>query len=89
MTCPLLIEKTVGLVPKFASIGYFCDHLVTSALLMELSRLSNGTLPNPISRKLVLTPDFETNILGRRAAPFGGLLMADLLVAWKNEETSS
>ena len=33
----LLIEITVRCAPKFESSGYFCDHLVTSALLIELS----------------------------------------------------
>ena len=35
-TCRLLIEITVGRAPKFVSIGYFCGHLVTIALLIEL-----------------------------------------------------
>ena len=36
ITCHLLIEATVGRAPKFVSIGYFCDHLVTNGLLIEL-----------------------------------------------------
>ena len=36
ITCRLLIEITVGRAPKFVSIGYFCGHLVTIALLIEL-----------------------------------------------------
>ena len=36
ITCHLLIETTIGRVPKFVSIGYFCGHLVTSVLLIEL-----------------------------------------------------
>ena len=36
ITCHLLIEITVGHAPKFISIGYFCGHLVTIALLIEL-----------------------------------------------------
>ena len=39
ITCHLLIETAVGCVSKFVSIGYFCDHLVTSALLIELSSM--------------------------------------------------
>ena len=36
ITCRLLIEITVGRAPKFVSIGYFCGHLVTIALLIEI-----------------------------------------------------
>ena len=36
ITCHLLIETTIGRVPKFVSIGYFCGHLVTLDLLIEL-----------------------------------------------------
>ena len=36
ITCHLLIETTVGRAPKFVSIGYFCGHLVTIALLIEI-----------------------------------------------------
>ena len=36
ITCHLLIETTVGRVPKFISIDYFGGHLVTIALLTEL-----------------------------------------------------
>ena len=36
ITCRLLIEITFGRAPKFVSIGYFCGHLVTIALLIEL-----------------------------------------------------
>ena len=32
----LLGGSTVGRAPKFVSIGYFCGHLVTSVLLIEL-----------------------------------------------------
>ena len=35
-SCHLLIEITVERAPKFVSIGYFCGHLVTSVLLIEL-----------------------------------------------------
>ena len=36
ISCHLLIEITVERAPKFVSIGYFCGHLVTSVLLIEL-----------------------------------------------------
>ena len=36
ISCRLLIEITFGRAPEFVSIGYFCGHLVTIALLIEI-----------------------------------------------------
>ena len=62
ITCHLLIETTVGCVPKFVSIGYFCGHLVTSVLLIELYPM----IPFPSVVPLqILRPTFGASALPR------------------------
>ena len=63
ITCHLLIETTVGCVPKFVSIGYFCGHLVTFDLLIELYPMvpfssvvrQKGSVP-PLPMYVLTTP---------------------------------
>ena len=62
ITCHSLIETTVRRAPKFVSIGYFCGHLVTSVLLIELYPM----IPFPSVVPLqILRPTFGASALPR------------------------
>ena len=54
ITYHLLIEITVGRTPKFVSIGYFCGHLVTSVLLIELYPMVSFVPLVPIAQSVYI-----------------------------------